>query len=104
MLNSLQAVSLGCAPTPIQYRARLTSSLISFHGRPCVSPGRGGFGIGSYVPRTSRGSELRAVLFDWHCQHVNLFFLSTSFSVYELEVEIVRIVIGRVYVWGWVRN
>lgn len=61
MLNSLHAVSLGCAPTPIQYLARLISSLISFQGRPCVSPGRGGFGIGSYVPRTSRGSELRAV-------------------------------------------
>lgn len=62
MLNSRHAVSLGCAPTPTQYRAREISSAISFHGRPCVSPGRGGWGLGSYVPSTSRGRELRAVL------------------------------------------
>jgi hypothetical protein len=62
MLRSRHAVSLGCAPTPTQYRAREMSSLMSFHGRPCVSPGRGACGFGSYVPRTSRGRELRAVL------------------------------------------
>lgn len=61
MLNSLHAVSLGCAPTPTQYLALLTSSLMSFHGRPYVSPGRGGCGMGLYVPRTSSGRELRAV-------------------------------------------
>jgi hypothetical protein len=47
MLSSRHAVSLGCAPTPTQYRARDTSSLMSFQGRPCVSPGRGGCGVGS---------------------------------------------------------
>lgn len=62
MLSSRHAVSLGCAPTPTQYRAREMSSLMSFQGRPCVSPGRGAWGFGSYVPRTSRGRELRAVL------------------------------------------
>lgn len=62
MLSSRHAVSLGCAPTPTQYRARLMSRRMSFHGRPCVSPGRGACGFGSYVPRTSSGRELRAVL------------------------------------------
>lgn len=42
--NNLQAVSLGCAPTPIQYRVRVKSSFISLKGRPVVSPGRGGWG------------------------------------------------------------
>jgi hypothetical protein len=47
MLSSRHAVSLGCAPTPTQYRAREMSSRMSFHGRPCVSPGRGAWGFGS---------------------------------------------------------
>jgi hypothetical protein len=47
MLKSLHAVSLGCAPTPTQYRAREISRRMSFHGRPCVSPGRGACGFGS---------------------------------------------------------
>ena len=60
--NNLQTVSLGCAPTPSQYFALLTSSLMSFC---CLSPGAaptGVCGIGLYVPRTSRGLESRAVL------------------------------------------
>lgn len=48
ILNSLQAGSLGCAPTPNQYFAREVSSLISLIGFP--SPEGGGLGMGSYVP------------------------------------------------------
>lgn len=44
-LNSLHAGSLGCAPTPIQYRALAVSSLMSLKGLP--SPSVGGLGIGS---------------------------------------------------------
>lgn len=43
--KSLQAGSLGCAPTPNQYLALAESSLISFHIRP--SPSIGALGIGS---------------------------------------------------------
>ena len=46
--SSLHAVSLGCAPTPIQYFALAESNLMSLNGLP--SPSVGGFGIGSYVP------------------------------------------------------
>jgi hypothetical protein len=58
--NNLHAESLGCAPTPNQYFALVESSLISFHMGP--SPSIDGLGIGSYVPRTSRGLLFRAVL------------------------------------------
>ncbi|RYP02025.1 hypothetical protein DL764_005993 [Monosporascus ibericus] len=52
MDNSLQTVSVGCAPTPIQYFALIVSSLMSLCKRPESSYGSG-FGIGSYVPMTS---------------------------------------------------
>lgn len=60
MLSSFHAGSLGCAPTPSQYRARDTSSRMSLKGRP--SPSGGARGAGSYVPSTSSGFALRAVL------------------------------------------
>ena len=40
--NNLQTVSLGCAPTPSQYFALLTSSLMSFC---CLSPGAAPTGV-----------------------------------------------------------
>ncbi len=58
--NNLHAGSLGCAPTPSQYFALTLSRRISLNGLP--SPSSGVFGIGSYVPRTSIGLLLRAVL------------------------------------------
>ena len=48
MLKSLQAGSLGCAPTPNQYFALEVSSLMSLIALP--SPEGGGLGTGSYVP------------------------------------------------------
>jgi hypothetical protein len=60
--NSLHAESLGCAPTPSQYFARDTSSSTALNARP--SPSCGCCGSGLYVPRTSSGFELRAVLWD----------------------------------------
>ena len=60
ILNSLHIGSLGCAPTPSQYFARDVSSLISLIGFPSLCGAA--FGTGSYVPRTSSGFELRAVL------------------------------------------
>lgn len=77
ILSNLQAGSLGCAPTPSQYRARATSRRTSFTFRGAAAAGvalssavaealrpeaAGRRGMGSYVPRTSRGFELRAVL------------------------------------------
>lgn len=47
MLNNRLAVSLGCAPTPIQYCARATSSLMSLCGGAPES---------SYVSRLGMGS------------------------------------------------
>ena len=66
--------SLGCAPTPSQYFTRDTSNWISFTGFPV--PSGGGFGIGSYVPITSIGRELRAVLLLRKSLRVNFFFFS----------------------------
>jgi hypothetical protein len=61
MDRSRQTVSVGCAPTPIQYCARSRSSRISLCRAPESSYGSG-FGTGSYVPMTSSGLEFRAVL------------------------------------------
>ena len=77
--NNLQTVSLGCAPTPSQYFALLTSSLISFC---CLSPGAaptGVCGMGLYVPRTSRGLESRAVL--WVTLDAGSFNQSRAFQI-----------------------
>jgi hypothetical protein len=54
MDNILHAVSLGCAPTPIQYLALTTSSLMSLCSWPVLLYGSS-FGTGSYVPMTSMG-------------------------------------------------
>lgn len=61
MDSNRQTVSDGCAPTPIQYRALTSSSLMSLCNRPDSSYGSA-LGIGSYVPITSRGRLFRAVL------------------------------------------
>lgn len=61
MDKNLHTVSVGCAPTPIQYLARSISSLISLCSFPDVSY-ESFFGIGSYVPMTSRGLLFLAVL------------------------------------------
>jgi hypothetical protein len=60
MANNLHTVSLGCAPTPNQYFARLTSILISLTFRSPGSAPTGVCGIGLYVPSTSIGLESRA--------------------------------------------
>lgn len=62
MFKSFQALSLGWAPTPIQYFALEVSSLTSLNGR-CLGFS-GCMATGLYVPRTSSGFELRAVLED----------------------------------------
>jgi len=73
IVNNLQAGSLGCAPTPSQYFARLMSSLTSLNLRcevfDAVDVGAreegsssGSCGRGLKVPRTSIGLELRPVL------------------------------------------
>lgn len=59
--KNLHTVSVGCAPTPIQYLARSMSSLMSLCSFPDVSY-ESFLGIGSYVPMTSRGLLFRAVL------------------------------------------
>lgn len=56
-----QTVSVGCAPTPIQYFARSMSSRMSLCCLPDVSY-ESFLGTGSYVPITSRGLLFRAVL------------------------------------------
>lgn len=59
--SNRHTVSEGCAPTPIQYLARSESSVMSLCSLPEPS-NWSGLGMGSYVPMTSRGLELRAVL------------------------------------------
>lgn len=61
MDNSLQTVSLGCAPTPSQYLHLLTSTLMSLTLRSPGSAPTGSSGTGLYVPRTSNGLLSRAV-------------------------------------------
>lgn len=61
MDRNLHTVSVGCAPTPTQYFALSTSSLISLCSLPDSSY-ESFFGMGSYVPMTSSGFEFRAVL------------------------------------------
>lgn len=60
MLNNFHMLSLGCAPTPIQYFALDISSFTSLNAR--FSGSDGCVATGLYVPRTSRGLEFRAVL------------------------------------------
>lgn len=48
--NNRHAGSDGCAPTPSQYLALAESNFTSLKDFP--SPSAGGFGIGSYVPRS----------------------------------------------------
>lgn len=59
--RNLHTVSVGCAPTPIQYFARSMSRRMSLCSFPEVSY-VSFFGMGSYVPMTSRGLLFRAVL------------------------------------------
>lgn len=59
--RNLHTVSVGCAPTPTQYFALSTSSLMSLCSLPDSSY-ESFLGIGSYVPMTSSGFEFRAVL------------------------------------------
>lgn len=61
MERNLHTVSVGCAPTPTQYFALSTSSLMSLCSFPDSSY-ESFLGMGSYVPMTSSGFEFRAVL------------------------------------------
>lgn len=61
MERNLHTVSVGCAPTPTQYFALSTSSLMSLCSLPDSSY-ESFLGMGSYVPMTSSGFEFRAVL------------------------------------------
>lgn len=77
-----QTVSVGCAPTPIQYFARSISSRMSLCCLPDVSY-ESFLGTGSYVPITSRGLLFRAVL--WSKKKISirrrpLFFLVPSLA------------------------
>ena len=68
MFKSFHALSLGCAPTPIQYFALDTSNLTSLNGL-CLGFS-GCIATGLYVPSTSSGFELRAVL-RWVSPHAS---------------------------------